>query len=873
MHAILPPHVRVVRALLWSFSVAEWRTHPWRYATAVLAVALGVALGLAVQLINRSAVQAFSQAARTLDGTPDAQFKGAQAHFDESLLTQLLQDPAVAHASPVLELSTVLRSGDGSARRTRVVLLGLDALSAAAINPLSVPRGVDRLAVFAPGQLFLNASALAAVQGSTTFAVQRATSWETMALGGSVNLPGKPVAVMDIGAMQDQFGLAGQVSRIDVRLAPGVNREAWLSAQTQLPQGVSIVQSDDTQARGEAGSRAYRANLTALALVALFVGAYLVFSVVALSVAKRQPQLALLGVLGLAARQRQQLVLAEALVLGLVGAGLGLLLGTGLAAWALQQLGGDLGGGYFSASDQGLVLDATAAALMVLYAALGVGASLVGAWWPAMAVRRMSEASSLKGLGTATSNPQAWPAWALMVIGALLCTLPAVGGLSLGAYAGIACLLVGGIGVLPPLLARASALWVPHLGAHPLALLTLARAHRVQQSATVSGVVAALSLAVALMVMVSSFRVSVTHWLDVMLPAPLYVRASGGADTAHLSADVLAAIAKTPGLARARVQKWRTVTPNPRLPPVLVQSSSALVADNASAQLPWVAGSPLAPERLQAGEVAVHVSEAMVALHGARLGELLTLNSVTNSRLASEFKGVDATKNVAIETPPPLRVMGIWRDYARQHGTVWVADATLLGDRPVGDVLLWPQAGLSAAELQTRVMTQIRQSTDSALAANLLEFASSDAIRAVSLRLFDRSFAVTTWLQTVAIGIGLFGVAASFSAQVLARRKEFGLLAHLGLTRGQLQRLVAAEGALWTSIGAVAGLGLGLVIAGVLVHVVNPQSFHWTMSLHLPWPRLATLMLAVVCAGTLTCWLSGRAALTRQAVMAVKEDW
>ena len=154
-----------------------------------------------------------------------------------------------------------------------------------------------------------------------------------------------------------------------------------------------------------------------------------------------------------------------------------------------------------------------------------------------------------------------------------------------------------------------------------------------------------------------------------------------------------------------------------------------------------------------------------------------------------------------------------------------------------------------------------------------LEFGSASQIRATSLRIFDRSFAVTYWLQAVAIAIGLFGVAASFSAQVLSRRKEFGLLAHLGLTRRQILTVVAWEGAAWTTLGALAGLTLGLAVSVVLVHVVNPQSFHWTMELMLPWTRLIALCVAVVAAGTVTAWLAGRAAAGKDAVLAVKEDW
>jgi putative ABC transport system permease protein len=142
-----------------------------------------------------------------------------------------------------------------------------------------------------------------------------------------------------------------------------------------------------------------------------------------------------------------------------------------------------------------------------------------------------------------------------------------------------------------------------------------------------------------------------------------------------------------------------------------------------------------------------------------------------------------------------------------------------------------------------------------------------------SLAIFDRSFAVTRYLQAVAIAIGLAGIAASFSAQVWARRREFGLLAHLGLTRAQIVTLVTAEGALWCAAGALAGLALGLAVATVLVHVVNPQSFHWTMELLVPWGRVATLLGAVLAAGAVTAAIAARGAASHDMVAAVKEDW
>jgi putative ABC transport system permease protein len=228
--------------------------------------------------------------------------------------------------------------------------------------------------------------------------------------------------------------------------------------------------------------------------------------------------------------------------------------------------------------------------------------------------------------------------------------------------------------------------------------------------------------------------------------------------------------------------------------------------------------------------------------------------------------------------PATFFVAGVWRDYARQFGTLAMDEADfqrLSDDRRVNDLAFWLAPGADAGQVrqQLQVLANRLADTPGGEAGELLDFGTSQEIRATSLRIFDRSFAVTYWLQAVAIGIGLFGVAASFSAQVLARRKEFGLLVHLGLTRRQVLLVVALEGAAWTSLGAAAGIVLGLAIAVVLVHVVNPQSFHWTMELTVPWVRLFALGITVIVAGTATAWLAGRAAAGRDAVLAVKEDW
>ena len=866
-----------MRALLSSFSWRELRHHPWRNAAAVVAVMLGVALAFSVHLINASALSEFSQAVRAVNGQPDLELRAVQGSFDEAVYARVANHPQVALASPVLEIATYAITD--KAERQPLRIMGVDGLAVAQVAPALMPvpsssaASANRFALFAPGAVFLNPAARQAL-GAPQLRLQSGLALRDVTVAGSVSAGGGPLAVMDIAAVQDLFGKTGQLSRIDVRLQAGSDVRSVIDS-LRLPPNITASAPGDAAERVSNLSRAYRVNLTVLALVALFTGAFLVFSVLSLSVAKRAQQFALLGVLGLTGRERLQLVLAESLLLGLAGSALGIALGTALAALALRLLGGDLGGGYFAGVAPSLQWNGWAA---LTYGTLGVVAAGVGGWWPARAAQRLPPAQTLKGLGLATGGGTArWLSMFLIAAGALLALVPPVFGIPLAAYGSVALLLVGGITALPWLIALLYDRLSPWVAHRLLPLLAVERARRVRESAAVavSGVVASLSLAVALTVMVASFRDSVTHWLDVVLPADLYVRTALGAsagDTAYLSPEFVQALARLPGVARVSTLRTTQLLLDPGKPAV------ALIArpiDDPAGALPLVGNAlPVPP-----GHIGIYVSEAMVDLYDARPGRVFSPLSRAFAALAQSEHAQTAPDLIADSTrleAAPFYVAGVWRDYARQFGAITMAQRDferLTGDRRVNDlaVSLTDDARRTG---DNNVQQAIRQLAEQqAGAANLVELASVSQIRATSLKIFDRSFAVTYWLQGVAIAIGLFGVAASFSAQVLARRKEFGLLAHLGLSRQQILTVVAGEGAAWTVTGAFAGLGLGLAVSVVLVHVVNPQSFHWTMDLQVPWARLLVLCAAVVVAGTLTAWLAGRAAAGKDAVLAVKEDW
>lgn len=849
--------------MLQLFATYSWqalRHHPWRHGAALLAVMLGVALAFSVHLINASALGEFAQAARSVDGQPDLRLRPQQGMLDEALYLQLAAHPDVVLASPRLEFNTQALDGQGTPWALRT--LGLDLLQTPLSHPELQPHPddpSDRLALLSPATVFLNPAARQRWDGQP-LRLQTGTALQPVRVAGLVGAPGPALAVMDIGAAQDFFGRLGQLSGIDLRLRPGLDPQTWartLQDRSDWPAGLRLLPPEQASQRIDQMSRAYRVNLTVLALVALFTGGFLVFSVISLGAAQRAPQFALLGVLGLTGPQRLGLILAEAGLLGLLGSGVGLALGTGLAQLALHLLGGDLGGGYFAGLAPRLQWDLGAAAA---YGLLGLTCALAGAWWPARQMQRLPLAATLKGLGTlrSTSSLRSLP-WCLLAAAAALCLAPAVGGLPLAAYLAIALLLLGGITALPALIDLALASWAP---ARPsvLALLALTRARRQRNSVTVAvgGVVAALSLAVALTVMVASFRHAVMQWLDQVLPADLYVRSAASvdaADTQYFSPALEQAAARLPGVQRAQAQRQVALLLNPSLPSVVLM---ARVLEHPDTELPLVAPSlPVPP-----GQIGIYVSEAVLALHGARLGQpLSTLDLALGSALHAA-------------SPPVFFVAGVWRDYARQSGAIVMARSTyqqLTGDERSNDLALWLSPEADSDAVQTALRQQAERESPGSGA--LLAFGTARQIRATSLRIFDRSFAVTYWLQAVAIGIGLFGIAASFSAQVLARRKEFGLLAHLGLTRRQILSLVALEGLAWTGLGALAGVLLGLAVAGVLVYVVNPQSFHWSMELWVPWARLGSLAAAVGLAGTATAWLSARAAASRDAVLAVKEDW
>ncbi len=836
-------------------------------ALSLLAIGLGVALGLAVQLIHSAALDEFGRGMRLIAAQADLQLVGPRDGFDETIYAVLARRAEVAEASPVLEIEARLPGRDDT-----LTVVGIDLFRVAGVQPALLPladggaeaggtdEGEGRFAALQPRNLFLSEAARQALSAPATagdgralpaaieqgeLVVQSGVASHRLRIAGSLPGADARLGVMDIAAAQALFERIGVLTRVDLRLAKGLAPQAAIGALSPLlPPGLALREPE--AAAGELGAltRAYRVNLTMLAAIALLTGGFLVFSAQLLSVARRRREFALLRALGLERGRLLRGLLAEGATVGLAGGVLGVLLGHALAAAAFRLVGGDLGAGFFRGVAPALQFQP---GLGAAYLVLGVFAGMAGTWLPAREAARVAPARALHAgeaerAGLLRPRTRGVAVLALLAPAALACLLPPFGGIPLGGYAAVALILAGAVLALPslahavlPLLGRGrSVLW----------RLAHARLSAAPGQAVVAGagVIASVALAAAMAIMVGSFRVSVDDWLNQVLPADLYLRASSSAASGYLDPPALARIAALPGVATVDTTRLLNLRISDAEP--LFSVLARPVGGNWG--LPLVAGSPERPSG--EGATPAWISEAAADRRGLEVGDRFELPLGGRTRA--------------------FVVAGIWRDYARQHGAALLESAdyvALTGDTRVNDAAIRVAAGHDPQAVAAALRAL--------LGAEHITVSLPGEIRAVTLRIFDRTFLITYLMEAVAVLIGLFGIATTFAALATTREGEFGMLRHLGLTRAEIGRLIAIEGALTAALGVATGLLGGAAIAWVLIEVINRQSFHWSMDLAVPWSALAAFALSLVVLAAFVARLAGARAMRRSVVLAVKADW
>jgi putative ABC transport system permease protein len=820
--------------------------HPGRSLLAALGIALGVALGLAVHLVNRSAANEFTLAAHNLAGEAHLVVRGPRAGFDEELYPFLARLPEVEAASPALDMEVAAEG-----RREPLRILGLDPFRAAEVQPALLKDIAGSLReLLEPDTALLSRAAAEWLDAQAGANVRILAGNKSRSLRVLGLLPEEAyrqrLAVMDIASVQLALDRLGRLNRVDLKLRPGMDIEAFRkSLAARLPPGVHVATLDTEAERGASLSRAYRINLNMLALVALFTGAFVVFTTLALSVLRRRRELALLRVLGVTRAGVARLVLTEAAILGAFGAAVGIAAGHFMALAVLKRFGPDLGAGYFSGV--AAALDANPAAY-VLFFLLGLAASMLGALGPALETARTAPALALRSGDqerVLARLRDTRPGLALFVAALALAFAPPLNGIPVFGYLSVAAMLLGAVLLAPRLTPWALALF-PARGPVPfrLAAQQLQGAPG-QAAASMASILVSVSLMASMAIMVTSFRSSLDEWLAQMLPADIYLRSAPSGEAAWFSPEEQARIRATPGVKEARFLRAQNLWLDPMRPPVSLLARPVEAAHPERA-LPltgrWLVPGPDEPPP-------AWVSELVHDVYGYDVGRVVELPI--------------AGRNVR------FTVAGVWRDYARQNGAIYMERETyitLTGDRLANDVAIWVEPNHAAGEVEAALRAALG-------ARPGLQLVETGELRAYSLSLFDRTFAVTYLLEAAAVVIGLLGIGVGVASQAAARRGEFGMLRHIGFTRSQAAAMLGIEGVMVSGVGVALGLALGWAVSLVLVHVVNRQSFHWSMDMHVPWLHFAALAAALLASAAATAIASGRAAMGVDAVRAVREDW
>lgn len=790
----------------------------------VLGVALGVAVVVAIDLANGSALAAFRLSTEAVTGRATHHLIGGPEGLDEALYRRLRVERGLRATAPVVEGLVRVPALGGQT----LTLLGLDpfaeppfrgflgpggggdeALTAFLVEPGAVllSEAVAARAGLAPGERFLLEVGARRVPVTLVGLLAPADAISRRALEGLI--------LADIGTAQALLDRLGRLDRIDLlALAEPVERSALLAEigaglPGGLPESVELVPAGEQQATVASMTEAFRLNLTALSLLALLVGMFLVFNTVRFSVVQRRRTLAVLRALGLTRREVFGLILAEAALLGalgtLLGLGLGVLLGRAAVGLVTQTIN-DL---YFVVTVREVPIPP---GTLLRGAGLGLGAALLAAALPAreatavppvVALRR----SDLEGRARAGAPRALALGLGVGLLGLGLLALPGAR-VDLG-FAGMAALIFAFALAAPMAVLGLMALAAP-LGGRLFGLLGRMAPRNVTRALSRTAVaVAALMVAVCVSIgvslMVGSFRATVTAWLGDTLRADVFIsprsltanRVTGSLDPAL--ADELAGLPGVAAVSTARSVDIRS--------PELGRLELVALRDDLAGERRRYLEAEGPPEAVWRAveEGALIVSEPLARRHGLRTGERLRL--VTD-------RGIRA-----------FRIAGVFYDYGSERGIAIAADRVYRAhwaDRAVTSIALRLDPDRDA-----EAFARDLRETVGARAA--LDIRSNRDLRAEVLRVFDRAFAITTALQLLAIAVAFIGVLSALLALQLERAREFGTLRATGMTEGQLGLLSLLETGL---IGATAGLlswPAGLSLALLLIYVINRRSFGWTI--------------------------------------------
>ncbi len=825
-----------------------------RTVLTIAGIAVGVAVVVAIQLANQSALRAFRESVDAIAGRANYQIIGDTGPIDENLLLRLqpLWNDGVRFA-PVIDVEGVIEPSQMPVR-----LLAVDLLSDlhfrdyryAKIVTANASSNITRLlelfrddSVILPApfakehHLALGSPVTLNIHGNRSTLVVRGI----LEAEGPATAFNGAIAVCDIGTAQKRFGMLGRLSRIDL-LVP----DDALVKRIALPPGTRIERPSRRNERVEKMLLAFRVNLFALAGVALLVGMFLVYNTVLISILRRRKDVGVLKTVGAAPRQIFFAFLGEGLLFGLAGALLGIALGVVLAGAILRVVGQTINTLYVASRPEVVQLTPGVIALGL---AVGVILSLVSAIQPSLEAARVRPTTMIAaGMQQRVRHPRvlAIAAFVCFVASALVARLPPVRGIAVAGYVSVL-LVVAAFSLLAPMIVRAtSALFAPILQrafgiVGRLAAVSLPASLRRTSVAS-----AALSLATGMMVavalMVGSFRETVRIWVDQTISSDLWLRPAKGltnADAALFPPSIGDEVARVPFVAAIDRVRGRSVLYGDTI--INVGSGEFEVAASRG-DLPMVRNSASESLREAIRRNGVVVSESFAIKFEKKVGDVITIGTHR------------------------FPITGIYRDYSSDRGVV-VMDRPLFvrtfHDEALNTIVVYLKPGVSRE--------WARRELEKRFGPKYHAFAVTNGeIRAEVMRIFDQTFLITYALLGVAIVVAVLGIINTLAALILERTRELALLRVTGMSQRNIRTMLVLESSLLGIASVATGLVMGYALSWILINVINKQSFGWTIEFHTPALLIAASLAVTFLAATLAGIVPARIANRIDVASAIK---
>ena len=797
------------------------RQRPLQYVLFIVGIAIGVAMMVAIDLANGSASRAFALSADAVTGKTTHRIIGGPTGVDEAVYRRLRVELGYRLSAPVVEASVTSP------------LLGEQPYTLVGIDPLAEP----------PFRNYLGGDN-GSGEGAAAFMVQRngvvlsaeiAQTYD-LALGDTIPLTFagnqhdmvligivepqdeltqrglRGLLLTDIASAQEIVGQIGRLSRIDLIAE---NERDLDPIRAILPPDVQL---ETAAARGNAIQQmtaAFELNLTALSLLALIVGMFLIYNTVTFSVVQRRPIFGILRCLGVTGQQLAGLILGEAVMLGLVGSllgvGLGVLLGRGMVRLVTQTIN-DL---YFAVTVREVTIPLVS---LVKGVVIGIGAAILASLPPAYEAMHTVPTATLRRSTLESKVTKLLPhlvaGW--LLLGGLGMLLLWLGESLVVSFAGLFAVLFA-FGLITPPVTVLLMGWITPLLDRLLGTIGRMAARDIvrslsRTSVAIAALMTAVSVIIGVSIMVGSFRRTVVDWLGQTLQADIYISPISVANSAidgQLAPEIVAQIEQFDG-----IEQILTVRDVDLFAPALGRTVNA-VAVNGD-----VSGGNR-PILWQSAETEA-IWQALLAGEGIIISEPLLRR-----------------ENISIP-PPPLTlltaegehefpVLAVLYDYTSDQGLIWV------GSEPYRE--LWQDEAISSIAVvvgeAAAVDTLVTQMQTAFTRLQAVTVRSNQALRSASLEVFDRTFAITAALRLLATVVAFIGVLSTLMSLQLERARELGTLRATGMTQRQLWLLTLLETGLMGSVAGLVAMPTGYALAWILIYVINLRSFGWTLQLYL----------------------------------------